>query len=89
MKILNDRYWRGFREAFVSAEPFRHVVIDNFFTDEIVQQLVAEFPSYDAEGVWNAHYNNPIENKKACKYYYLQAFDFSRKDFSSTRNKII
>ena len=69
MKILNDQYWRGFREAFVSAEPFHHVVIDNFFTDEMVQKLVAEFPSYDAEGVWNAHYNNPIENKKACNHW--------------------
>ena len=69
MKILNDQFWRGFREAFVSAEPFHHVVIDNFFTDEMVQQLVAEFPSYDAEGVWNAHYNNPIENKKACNHW--------------------
>jgi hypothetical protein len=69
MKIVNDQYWVGFREAFVGAEPFDHVVIDNFFTDEMVAQLVAEFPAYDAEGVWNAHYNNPIENKKACNHW--------------------
>ena len=69
MKIINDQFWRGFRDAFTSAEPFSHVVIDNFFTDEMVSALVAEFPAYDAEGVWNAHYNNPIENKKACNHW--------------------
>ena len=69
MKIINDQFWRGFRESFVSTEPFNHVVIDNFFTEEIARKLVAEFPSYEAEGVWNAHYNNPIENKKACNHW--------------------
>jgi len=69
MKIINDQFWRGFRDAFTSAEPFHHVVIDNFFTAEVAEQLVKEFPAYDAEGVWNAHYNNPIENKKACNHW--------------------
>ena len=69
MKIINDQFWRGFRDAYTSAEPFDHVVIDNFFTDGVAEQLVAEFPAYDAEGVWNAHYNNPIENKKACNHW--------------------
>jgi len=31
-------------DDFVNAEPFRHVVIDNFLPDEIAMQLVEEFP---------------------------------------------
>ena len=67
-KFLTDRNWRALRESFLSAEPFNHVVIDNFFLPEVAEQLVAEFPNYDSP-VWNAHYNNPIENKKACNHW--------------------
>jgi hypothetical protein len=67
-KFLNDRNWRELREQFLSSEPFNHVVIDDFFTTETVQQLVADFPTYDSY-VWNAHYNNAIENKKACNHW--------------------
>jgi Rps23 Pro-64 3,4-dihydroxylase Tpa1-like proline 4-hydroxylase len=86
-KFLTKRNWRDLREQFLSAEPFNHVVIDDFFLPEVAEQLIAEFPSYDS-AVWNAHYNNPIENKKACNHWdkfpkttyqvlhYLCSFDF-------------
>ena len=35
------------REAFLSAKPFRHVVIDDFFDREFAERLLAEFPSFD------------------------------------------
>lgn len=54
---------------FLDSEPFNHVIIDDFFTANTIQKLVEEFPSYDATGVWNAHYNSPIENKKACNHW--------------------
>ena len=67
-KFLNDRNWPALKDQFLAAEPFNHVVIDDFFTAETVQKLVNEFPAYDST-VWNAHYNNAIENKKACNHW--------------------
>ncbi len=52
----------------MSAEPFDHVVIDDFFLPEVVEQLLKDFPAYNSD-VWNAHYNNAIENKKACNHW--------------------
>lgn len=34
-------------EQFNSAKPFRHLVIDNFFTEEYAAQLLAEFPPFE------------------------------------------
>ena len=67
-KFLTDRNWRELQQKFLSAEPFNHVIIDNFFLPEVAAQLVKEFPAYDSP-VWNAHYNNAIENKKACNHW--------------------
>lgn len=53
--------------GFDSAQPFRHVVIDNFFADEIAQQLAEEFPSFDGPA-WSV-YQNPIEIKKALNHW--------------------
>ncbi len=66
--IINPRNWRALQEQFLASKPFNHVVIDDFFTTDTVAQLVKEFPAYDST-VWNAHYNNPIENKKACNHW--------------------
>ena len=38
-----DRY----REAFLSADPFKHVVIENFFEPAFAERLLADFPSFD------------------------------------------
>lgn len=67
-KFLTERNWRDLQDRFVSAQPFDHVIIDNFFLPEVAEQLVKEFPTYDST-VWNAHYNNAIENKKACNHW--------------------
>jgi len=51
---------RGVRERvetlaheFHSADPFRHVVIDDFFTPDFCRQLISEFPAFDAEHARN------------------------------------
>ena len=38
-----DRY----RDAFLSADPFKHVVIENFFEPVFAERLLADFPSFD------------------------------------------
>ena len=68
-QFLNPRDWQALQTQFLSAEPFNHVIIDDFFLPEVAEQLVKEFPAYNTEGIWNAHYNNPIENKKACNHW--------------------
>ena len=39
--------------AFRSAEPFRHVVIDDFFDEAFCQRLIDEFPPFDEEKAMN------------------------------------
>src|ERR1700681_2368108 len=39
-----DRY----REAFLHASPFKHVVIDQFFEPDFARVLLAEFPYFDS-----------------------------------------
>lgn len=38
---------------FQSADPFRHVVIDEFFAGGFCQQLIADFPAFDADHARN------------------------------------
>lgn len=58
----------GYREAFLSAEPFRHVVIENFFEPEFAERLLREFPAFNPAlatneiygGVWGKAVNTRI-----------------------------
>jgi Rps23 Pro-64 3,4-dihydroxylase Tpa1-like proline 4-hydroxylase len=36
-----------YRQAFLTARPFKHVVIEDFFDAAFAEQLLAEFPSFD------------------------------------------
>ena len=51
------------KEKFCSSEPFDHIVIDDFFTPEVAQQLESEFPEFNSP-LWYS-YDNPIEKKRA------------------------
>src|SRR5688572_13780386 len=39
----------GLAEEFTNAEPFRHVVIPDFFSEEFSRRLMEDFPSFDQE----------------------------------------
>jgi hypothetical protein len=41
------RHASDYREAFLHAEPFKHVVIENFFEPAFAERLLADFPSFD------------------------------------------
>lgn len=51
------------REQFQAAEPFNHLVIDDFFLPEVASQLEKEFPDFDSP-IWYS-YDNQIEKKRA------------------------
>jgi hypothetical protein len=36
-----------YRDAFLHAEPFKHVVIEDFFEPSFAEKLLADFPSFD------------------------------------------
>ncbi len=38
-----------YRETFLTAHPFKHVMIEDFFEPAFAEQLLAEFPSFDKE----------------------------------------
>jgi Rps23 Pro-64 3,4-dihydroxylase Tpa1-like proline 4-hydroxylase len=88
------------KEKFLTAEPFNHVVIDNFFEPEVAKNIAEYFPAHDSPA-WTVSYNNPIEVKKASSHwdkfpkpvyaalYYLCSNDFISKLNLLTGNKKI
>ena len=50
MKMLNSnsiKQVHQINQQFVNNKPFKHVVIDNFFTPEFCQKLLDDFPDFD------------------------------------------
>ena len=43
------------QDAFLHAEPFKHVVIENFFEPSFARRLLEEFPSFDPKLALNEH----------------------------------
>lgn len=68
MRYINEKNWQNLNKSFIEALPFRYTVVDDFFTTEVAEKLILEFPDYNSS-VWNVHYNNPLENKKACDHW--------------------
>jgi 2OG-Fe(II) oxygenase superfamily len=65
--IRNDIDWSGLRAAFTGAQPFPHVVIDDFFEREVAQMLERDIPPFD-DASW-MQYSNPIEEKRALNHW--------------------
>jgi hypothetical protein len=59
--------WEGLRGAFAEAQPFPHVVIDDFFELEVAQALEQDIPPFD-DPSW-MEYSNPIEEKRALNHW--------------------
>jgi Rps23 Pro-64 3,4-dihydroxylase Tpa1-like proline 4-hydroxylase len=55
-------------KQFAAAKPFEYVVIDNFFSEDLAEEVAADFPSHQ-DLAWTVEYNNPVENKKACSHW--------------------
>ena len=61
--MINYFDYLKFHNEFKNAEPFNHVIIDNFFDEETALKLSSEFPDYDDPKIWSV-YKNAIEDKK-------------------------
>lgn len=55
-------------DRLLSSSPFNHIVIDNFFEENVANDIASSFPSH-SDDVWTVSYNNPVENKKACSHW--------------------
>jgi hypothetical protein len=61
--IRKDIDWRALRAQFLRAEPFPHVVIDDFFEPALAEALEHDIPAFDDPSWWQ--YSNPLEEKRA------------------------
>ena len=61
---ININNINGIKEKFITAKPFSHVIIDDFFNEETADNLEKEFIDYDSSH-WH-RYHNAIEVKKTC-----------------------
>lgn len=61
--LVNDFDFELLSTEYKKNEPFNYVVIDNFFKEDIAEQLAQEFPDYNDDKIWNI-YKNPLENKR-------------------------
>ena len=50
--LVRDR-GPALREEFASAQPFRHIVIDNFLEPAFCERLIAEFPDFESQNAVN------------------------------------
>src|SRR5438874_5291634 len=57
--IRSDIDWDGLRGAFAEAQPFPHVVIDDFFEPGVPQALERDIPAFE-DPSW-VHYSDPVE----------------------------
>jgi hypothetical protein len=61
--MIREINWYDAKIAFDKAEPFNHVVIDNFFTPEVADKISEEFPDFNDPK--NNNHNSPLEVKKS------------------------
>ena len=45
-KIINNHNWDELSKQFLQAEPFNHVVIDNFFHEDFAMKIFESMPDY-------------------------------------------
>ena len=54
-KIINDLDIEKLNSEYEQGQPFKYVVIDNFFKEEIAKELAGQFPNYDDDKVWKIY----------------------------------
>src|SRR5438094_4979916 len=65
--LRSDIDWQGLRGAFSAAQPFPHVVIDDFFEPGVAEALERDIPAF-GDPSW-MQYSNPIEEKRALNHW--------------------
>lgn len=92
--FLNQVDFSSLQTDWDNSLPFNHVVIENFLIEDLIKDVVSEFPDFDSAD-WRI-YNSPIEVKKllnhwdkfGTKTYQLFSFLNSR-EFISEVEKLV
>ncbi len=75
MEYINKQYRdlaataKNYKEAYANAEPFPSIAFENFFDEDMLNEVLAEFP--DMEKKADIKFNNPNEVKLASKGEHL------------------
>ena len=64
---LNTRDFVAYLDEWNISKPFNHFVIDDFLRNDVITDVVKEFPDFDNES-WKL-YNNAIEIKKLLNHW--------------------
>jgi hypothetical protein len=51
MNIINNINFKNLHQNYLSATPYNHIVIDNFFTNDFALKLEEEFPNFNDEKI--------------------------------------
>ena len=51
-------------KGWIERAPFPHLIVDNFFEEDVARRLESEFPEFE-DSIWH-EYGNAIEVKKVC-----------------------
>lgn len=60
--MIREIDWNQVKQEFHLAKPFNHVVIDNFFNEDVANQLSDDFPDYDDQNI--SKHENLLEDKR-------------------------
>ena len=78
--MINIDAIRDAAVGWKDQKPYPHMIVDNFFNEDVAIQLEAEFPCFE-DNAWH-EYGNAIEIKKVCNNWNMfpkvtyQAFDY-------------
>jgi len=67
-EIINNQNWFELSKDFKQGKPFNHVVIDNFFKEDIALNIFNDMPGYDENT--DARYDNLIEKKRTIQNWH-------------------
>lgn len=88
IRMIRDLPWDDITDEFREAQPFSHVIIDNFFLPEVAEKLSEEFPDYNDPTINDL--NNAVENKRSNNHWdrfppctYRAFMAFGREEFMS------
>ena len=66
-QFVNKIDFNDYKETWKLSKPFNHIVIDNFLSNVVLDEVVNEFPDFQNES-WRL-YNNAIEVKKLLNHW--------------------
>lgn len=67
--MINNKDWEQLARTFKQNANCHCLIIDDFWQEEVANQIASEFPAHSNNTAWNANYNNLIEYKKGCNIW--------------------